>query len=153
MSPATPHSHAPVIEFDHLPETWTPEAFVPRRPVGLALVSILIAVSAVSFILASIFYLIGTYASGWLPSGVLPASLTVLTSLTPLSAGVLVVFGGALIGVATALWRQETWALYILYVFTVGGMVYLLATGTINILFLLLVLLFFYLAAVRHYFY
>lgn len=150
MSPAT---HSPTIEFDHLPETWEPEAFVPRRPVGLAFVSILIALGAVVLILASVFFLIATYASGWLPSGALPSSLTVLTSLTPLSAGVLLVFGGALIGVSTALWRQETWALYMLYLFTVGGAIYLLATGSINVLLVLLGLLFLYLVAIRHYFY
>jgi hypothetical protein len=150
MSPAT---HAQTVEFDHLPESWEPEAFVPRRPAGVAFVSILIAMGATVLIVASVFYLIGTYASGWLPAGVLPASWTVLTSLTPLSAGVLLVLGGALIGVSTALWRQESWALYILYVFTIGGVVYLLATGAFTVMLLLLVLLFLYLVAVRHYFY
>lgn len=150
MSPAT---HAPTVEFDHLPETWEPEAFVPHRPVGLAFVSILIALGATVLVLASVFYLIGTYASGWLPSGVLPASLTILTTLTPLSAGVLLVLGGALIGISTALWRQETWALYVLYLFTVGGSLYLLATGAFNVMLLLLAILFFYLVAIRHYFY
>lgn len=151
MSPAT--THAPALEWDHLPEAWEPEAFVPRRPVGLALVSILIALGATVLILGSIFYLIASYASGWLPTGVLPDSLTVLTSLTPLSAGILLVLGGALIGISTALWRQETWALYMLYVFTVGGVIYLLATGAFTVLLVLLVLLFLYLVAVRHYFY
>ena len=147
MSTATRSSP---IEFDHLPAAWRPEAFVPRRPVGLAFVSFFIALSAMVLLLASIFYFIGTYASGWLPSGVLPASLTVLTTLTPLSASVLLVFGGTLIGVATALWRQETWALYLLYVFTVGGVVYLLTTGAFTVLLVVLILLFLYLVAIRH---
>lgn len=150
MSPAT---HAPAVEFDHLPDSWQPDAFVPRRPVGLAAVSILIAAGALVLILGAIFYLIGTYASGWLPAGTLPASLTVLTTLTPLSAGVLIVFGGALIGVSTALWRQETWALYLLYAFSIGGMAYLIVTDAFTVLLLLLALLFLYLVAVRKYFY
>lgn len=150
MSPAT---HSPTVEFDHLPENWEPDAFVPRRPVGLALVSILIALGATVLILAAVFFLIATYASGWLPAGTLPTSLTVLTTLTPLSAGVLLVLGGALIGISTALWRQETWALYMLYAFTVGGSAYLVATASFNLLLLLLVGLFLYLVAIRNYFY
>lgn len=152
MSPATTHTPA-TVEFDHLPEAWQPQAFVPRRPLGLAVVSIVIALGATVLILASIFYLIGTYASGWLPAGTLPTSLTILTTLTPLSAGVLLVLGGTLIGVSTALWRQETWALYLLYVFTIGGSAYLILTATFTVLLVLLLLLFLYLVAVRHYFY
>ncbi|MGI0055135.1 MAG: hypothetical protein ACREB9_03970 [Thermoplasmata archaeon] len=150
MSTAT---QRPSIEFDHLPEVYDPHAFVPRRPIGLAIFCTLMAAAAVALVLASIFYLIGTYATGWLPSGALPDSLTVLRGLTPLSAGVLLVFSGSMIGVATALWRQETWALATVLVVVTGGLIYLLSTATFTVLMVVLALVFLYLVAVREYFY
>lgn len=150
MSPAAPTSN---LEFDHLPDTWNPQAFVPRRPIGLAVLCATIAAVSVGMIVASIFFFLGTYASGWLPSDVLPSSTTILGGLTPLSASVLVVFGGGLIGVSTALWRQEPWALYTVEAILVGGIVYLLATATFTVLLVLLALIFLYLVAIRAYFY
>lgn len=150
MSPATQHS---TVKFDHLPEAYDPHAFVPRRPIALALFCALLAAAAVAVVLASIFYLMGTYLSGWFPAGTLPSSLTVLNGLTPLSAGVLLLLGGAMVGVATALWRQETWALYTVLAALTGGMAYLLATATFTVLLVVLALLFLYLVAVRNYFY
>ncbi|MEM0128809.1 MAG: hypothetical protein QXG65_01395 [Thermoplasmata archaeon] len=149
----TATSDSAPLEWDHLPEEYDPHAFVPRRPFGLIAICGAIAFASIVVIVAAAFYLIGTYLGGWLPAGSLPASLTILNGLSPLSAGILLVFGGAMIGVATALWRQETWAFYTVVTVLVGGIAYLLVTATLGILLVVLAGLFLYLIAVRHYFY
>ncbi len=149
----TSHTNSPVLEWDHLPEEYDPHAFVPRRPIGLAVVCALLAFGSVVLILAAVFFFLGTYVASWIPAGALPNSITILGGLSPVSAGILLTFGGAMIGVATALWRQEPWALYTVFVVLIGAMVYLLATGTITVLLVVLFGLFLYLVAVRNYFY
>ncbi len=151
MPPAIEASNP--LEFDHLPDTWDPHAFVPRRPVGVAIVSTAMAFLAVAAIVASIFYFIGLYAPGWLPFQGAVSSEDVIADLSPLTAAVLLAFAVTIIGVATALWRQEPWALYTSYAVMIGGMAYLLVTGTFVVLLLVLALAFLYLVSVRHYFY
>ena len=151
MAPATEVSNP--LEFDHLPDTWNPQAFVPRRPVGLALFCAAMAFVAVVAVVASIFYFIGHYAPSWLPFGGAVSAADVIAGLSPLTAALLLVLAGTILGVATALWRQEPWALYTTYVGLIGGMAYLLATGTFVVLLLVLAVVFLYLVSVRHYFY
>ncbi len=151
MSPAS-EATAP-LEFDHLPETWNPQAFVPRRPLGLALFCAAMAFFSVVVVVVAVFYFIGLYAPSWLPFSGAISSADVIASLSPLTAMLLLLFGGTMIGVATALWRQEPWALYTTYAAFIGAMAYLLATGTFVVLLLVVALLFLYLVSVRNYFY
>ncbi|MGI0156676.1 MAG: hypothetical protein ACREDE_11175, partial [Thermoplasmata archaeon] len=68
-------------------------------------------------------------------------------------AAIVVILGAALLGIATALWRQETWALWTTIVLIFAATTYLFFTGSITVLFLIFVVLFVYLISVRRYFY
>lgn len=136
------------VAFDHLPPRWSPTPVRPRLPVGVAIVSFLTALFAVVMVLAGLLYLlaqvVGTYV---------PPSLEIFTSIDLLGAAILVVFGATLLGIATSLWRQETWALWTTIVLVFGTAAYLFFTGSITVLFLAFVVLFVYLISVRRYFY
>jgi hypothetical protein len=84
---------------------------------------------------------------------VVPASFLILNSVDVVGAGILLVLGVVLIGVATALWHQETWALWTTVVVLFFGLAYLFFTAYFTVLFLVLLVLFIYLIAVRHHFY
>lgn len=141
-SPAAP------VAFDHLPPPWAPAPVAPRLPIGVAIVSVLTAAFAFVMVLAGLLFLLAQYVTGFVPP-----SLEIFTSIDLFGAVILVVLGAALLGIATSLWRQETWALWTTLVLVFGTATYLFFTDSITVLFLMLVLLFLYLISVRRYFY
>jgi len=146
-SSATASSGAPV-EFDHLPPAWEPTPVRPRLPIGVGIVSVLIAALGVVMLLAGLIFLLATIAGNLVPS-----SLEIFQSIDLYGAAILAILGAALIGIATSLWRQETWALWTTLVLVFATAAYLFFTGSISVLFLIFVVLFVYLISVRRYFY
>lgn len=138
----------PPIEIDHLPPRWTPTPPRPSLPVGVAVMSVLVALAGLVIVVSGILILLNS-AFG----AVVPASLFILSSVDLTGAAILVALGGVLIVVGSALWHQETWALWTTIVVLFASLTYLFFTASITILFLLLLLLFIYLLSVRHHFY
>jgi len=136
------------VEFDHLPPTWEPAPVRPRLPLGVAVVSVLIAIFGVVMLLAGLLFLLAT-----LSVNIFPASLEIFPSIDVYGAAVLAILGAALIGIATSLWRQETWALWTTIVLIFATAAYLFFTDYITVLFIVFVVLFIYLISVRRYFY
>ncbi len=136
------------VEIDHLPPRWEPQPIQPRLPIGIGILSILIALAGVLLILAGLLYLM----SETFPMFV-PPSLDIVHSVSTFGAVILSALGITLLVVATALWRQETWALWTLIVLVFLTEAYLFFTGSISVLFVLFLVLFVYLLAVRRYFY
>jgi hypothetical protein len=132
----------------HLPPRWEPTPVHPRLPLGVALVSVLVALFAVTMLLAGLLFFLAAFFGN-----VVPASLEIFQSIDLYGAGILMVLGASLLGVATALWRQETWALWLTLILVFGTTAYLFFTGSITVLFLIFVVLFIYLISVRRYFY
>ncbi len=143
----TSHAEGPV-SYEHLPPRWEPTPVRPRLPIGIAVVSILIAGLAVVMVLGGLLFFLAVYVGA-----LVPPSLEIFPSVDVLGAGILVILGASLLGVATSLWRQETWALWTTIVIVFGTAAYLFFTDSITVLFLILVLLFVYLISVRRYFY
>ncbi len=79
----------------------------PRLPIGVAVVSAVIAIFAVIMLLAGLLFVLNAYfgMSSRRPSRSSSRS-------TSLGAAILVVLGAGLLSIATALWHQETWALW-----------------------------------------
>jgi hypothetical protein len=144
---STTTSDAPVT-FDHLPPAWQPTPEVPRRPLGVAVIAVLIALGALVLILAGLLYLLSSYFGP-----VVPSSLDLIPSVDIWGAAIVTLLGAALLGIATSLWRQETWALWTTVVLVFATTAYLFFTGSITVLFLIFVVLFVYLISVRRYFY
>jgi len=136
------------VTFDRLPERWEPTPVVPHRPLGVAVLSVLIALFALVLLLAGILFLLANYFGAFVPP-----SLELIPSLDVLGAGIVAVLGAALIGVATALWDQETWALWTTIVLVFATTTYLFFTESITVLLLIFIVLFVYLISVRRYFY
>lgn len=136
------------VAFDHLPPRWEPTPVRPRLPLGVAVVSVLIAALALVMVLAGLIFLLALYVGN-----VVPSSLEIFQSIDQWGAAILVVLGAALLGIATSLWRQETWALWTTLLLVFGTAAYLFFTGSITVLFLIFVVLFIYLISVRRYFY
>ena len=136
------------VEFDHLPPSWEPTPVVPRLPVGVAIVSVLIAIFGVVMLLGGMIYLLAT-----LSVNIVSPSLEIFPSIDVYGAAILAILGAALIGIATSLWRQETWALWTTIVLVFATAAYLFFTDYITVLFLVFVVLFIYLISVRRYFY
>ncbi|MFZ0699626.1 MAG: hypothetical protein WAN74_05505 [Thermoplasmata archaeon] len=151
MSPA---AHGTVQEFDHLPESWETFAHVPRRPIGVAVLSALIAAASMLAIVGAAFFLVSQYLGGATPSSVLPAPFDFAGILAgPFGAMITLVVGGVGLGVATSLWRQEVWALWTITAFAFAGVAYLVVMGSFTVLLVLLGILVVYMLAVRRYFY
>ncbi|MGA9839729.1 MAG: hypothetical protein WBF81_07260 [Thermoplasmata archaeon] len=136
------------ITFDRLPPRWEPTSMIPRRPIGVAVLSVLIAIFAVVLVLAGLLFLLSSYLGP-----VVPTSLDLIPSIDLWGAAIIVILGAALLGIATALWNQETWALWTTIVLIFTTTAYLFFTGSITVLFLVFVVLFVYLISVRRYFY
>jgi hypothetical protein len=140
-------SDAPA-SFDHLPPRWEPTPERPHLPIGVAIVSVLIALFAVVMVLAGLLFLLAQFAGSFVPP-----SLEIFQSIDIWGAAILVILGAAFLGIATSLWRQETWALWTTLVLVFGTCAYLFFTGSISVLFVVFVVLFIYLISVRRYFY
>ena len=145
--PSTNASDAPVT-FDHLPPAWEPTPVVPRRPLGVAVIAVLIALGALVLILAGLLFLLSSYLGP-----IVPTTLNLIPSVDIWGSVIVVVLGAALLGIATSLWRQETWALWTTVVLVFATTAYLFFTGSITVLFVIFVILFVYLISVRRYFY
>jgi len=141
-------ANASPVEFDHLPPTWEPTPERPRLPIGVAVVSVLIAIFGVVMLLAGLLYLLAT-----LSVNIFPTSLEIFPSIDIYGAAILAILGAALIGIATSLWWQETWALWTTIVLVFATAAYLFFTDYITVLFIVFVVLFIYLISVRRYFY
>jgi hypothetical protein len=136
------------VTFDRLPPRWEPTPLVPQRPLGVAILSVLIAIFAFVLLLAGILYVLSSYLGSFVP-----ASLELIPSLDIYGAAIVAVLGAALLGIATALWNQETWALWTTIVLVFATTAYLFFTESITVLFLVFIVLFLYLISVRRYFY
>ncbi|MGA8302871.1 MAG: hypothetical protein WA691_07250 [Thermoplasmata archaeon] len=148
VSSAAASSGDTPVTFDRLPPRWEPTPVVPRRPLGVALLSVLIALFAVVLVLSGLLLLLSTYLGTFVPT-----SLDLIPSMDLLGAAIVVILGAALLGIATSLWRQETWALWTTVVLIFATTAYLFFTDSITVLFLIFVVLFVYLISVRRYFY
>lgn len=137
---------APVVE--HLPPKWEPTPVRPSLPIGVAILAVLIALSGVVILLAGALFLLNSYLGT-----VVPATLLIVRSVDPIGAAVLVLLGAVLLSVATALWRQEAWALWTTIVVVFVSLAYLFFTASLTVLFVLFLLLFIYLLTVRRHFY
>ena len=136
------------VSVQHLPPRWEPTPVHPRLPIGVAVVSVLVAGLAVVMVLAGLLYFLGIFVPN-----VVPTALEIFSSIDLFGAGILIVLGAALLGIATSLWHQETWALWTTIVLVFATAAYLFFTGSITVLFLIFVVLFLYLISVRRYFY
>jgi hypothetical protein len=127
---------------------WTPTPVTPGLPLGVAIFALIIAVTGLVLFLAGGLALLNYYSPDSVPSGLL-----ILPSVDPVGAAILLLIGTVTLGLAHALWHQERWALWL----TVGalflGEAYLFFTATITVLFLLGLVVFVYLLAVRDHFY
>ena len=133
---------------DHLPTPWDPQAVRPRLPLGVAVVSVLIGLLGFLLLLGAVLYVLNSSLGA-----LVPAQLEIFTAINLASALVLIILGGALLSIATALWRQETWALWTTIVLVFAMTAYLFFTGFITVLFVLFIALLVYLLTVRRYFY
>ena len=147
-STSTAGGGAAPVSFDRLPAPWRPESTRPKLPIGVAVVSVLISGLAIVLILGGALYPLDQFGSNAIPS-----ALDLFPSIDLLGSAILLLLGVALLAIATALWRQETWALWTTLVLVFGATVYLFFTGSITVLFVLMIVLFVYLLACRRYFY
>lgn len=135
-------------EYGHLPPRWEPTPVRPRLPVGVAILAVLIALAAVVMVIGGLLYLINSIVGN-----VVPPIFEAFPAIDLFGAAILAVVGVALLAVATSLWRQETWALWTTVILVFLTATYLFFIGSITVLFVLFVILFVYLLAVRRYFY
>jgi hypothetical protein len=136
------------VTFESLPPRWEPTGVIPRRPLGVAVLAVVIALLALVIVLAGMIYLLSAFVGSFVP-----ASLDLFPSIDLAGAVILCLLGAALLGIATSLWRQETWALWTTIVLVFLTTTYLFFTGSLTVLFLVFVLIFIYLISVRRYFY
>ena len=132
----------------HLPPVWERQLPPPSLPIGVAILSIVIAAVGVVLIVSGILFVLSYYGSL-----VIPASLVILHVGNPVGATVLVVLGVVIALLSSALWHQELWAFYLMVGFLFLGLAYLFFTDSITYLFLIVLVVFIYLIAVRHHFY
>ncbi len=145
---AAPGAGGEPVRFGSLPPPWQPGEARPRLPLGVAVLAVVIGLLGLVMLLGAILFLLN-FSLGPL----VPRSLEIFTAINLESALVLILLGGALLGVSTALWRQETWALWTTVVVVFATTAYLFFTGFITVLFVLFVVLLVYLLTVRRYFY
>jgi hypothetical protein len=145
--PARRPAPAPV-EVGHLPPAWNPTPPRPPRPIGVAVLSVVISLAGIVLLISGVFSLINV-----LVGPILPSSVMLFPAVDPIGSGVLVLLGAVMLAVANALWDQERWALWTTIVGTFLTFTYLFFTESITILFVVLLVLFVYLLSVRRYFY
>jgi hypothetical protein len=132
----------------HLPPVWERQLPPPSLPIGVAILSIVTAAVGVLLMVSGVLFVVSYYASV-----VLPSSLVIFHVGDPLGAIVLVILGAVIALLSSALWHQELWAFYLMVGFLFLGMAYLFFTDSITFLFLIVLVVFIYLIAVRHHFY
>jgi hypothetical protein len=136
------------VEVHHLPPRWSPTPPRPRRPVGIAVLAVLIAISGVIVLISGAFLLLNSVAGT-----IVPADLLIVHAGDSLGDGILLILGAVMLAVASALWNQERWSLWTTIIAVFAGFTYLFFTASITILFVILVVLFVYLLSVRRYFF
>jgi hypothetical protein len=144
--PSAASTGAPEVQ--HLPQHWEPTPVRPSLPVGVAIVAVLISLGGLVVLVAGMLLLLNAYLGT-----AIPTQLLIVHQVDVVGASVLVLLGAVLLGVATALWNQEAWALYTTVVVLFLALGYLFFTSTITVLFLVFLVLFVYLLAVRHHFF
>jgi hypothetical protein len=144
--PAAASSGAPEVQ--HLPPQWEPTAVRPSLPLGVAVLGVLIALLGLVVLVSGILFLLNEYLGA-----AIPTQLLIVHQVDVVGAAILVLLGAVLVGVASALWNQEAWALYTTVVVLFLGLGYLFFTSTITVIFLVFLVLFVYLLAVRHHFF
>lgn len=147
-SPAHHRAAASPPAVEHLPPRWEPTPVAPTLPLGVAALAVSIAIAGVVVLLAGALYLLNAYLGN-----VVPTNLLIVRSVDPIGAAILVLMGAVLLSVATALWRQESWALWTTIVVLFVSLTYLFFTASITVLFLVFLLLFIYLLTVRRHFF
>jgi hypothetical protein len=132
----------------HLPPIWERQLPPPSLPIGVAVLAFVTAAVGVLLIVSGILFVLSYYASV-----VVPSSLVIFHVGDPIGATVLVVLGAVIALLSSALWHQELWAFYLMVGFLFLGLAYLFFTDSITYLFLIVLVVFIYLIAVRHHFY
>ncbi|HEV2519523.1 MAG TPA: hypothetical protein VGX00_02720 [Thermoplasmata archaeon] len=145
---STGFSHHPPPEIGHLPPMWAPIRARPSLPVGVAIVAVLIGILGIVLLLGGGLFLLRYYAGSAIPNDVL-----IIHSVDAIGAALLILLGAVFLALATALWRQEAWALYTTIAVSFGGLAFLFFTASITYLFLILLVVFVYLLMVRRHFY
>jgi hypothetical protein len=151
--PAPPPGHAPharprPVEVRHLPPQWRPLPPRPRLPIGAAILALLIAVIGLVILLAGVLVLLNLFFGNEVPAGIFTTH-----SVDEFGASILILLGAVMVSVASALWRQERWSLWVTIVVVFLGLAYLFFTASITVLFVLLLVVFIYLLTVRRHFY
>jgi hypothetical protein len=136
------------VEVGHLPRAWNPTPPRPPRPIGVAILAVVISLAGVVILVSGLFSLVNVLAGP-----ILPSNVTLFPAVDPIGAGILILLGAVMLAVANALWDQERWALWTTIVGTFLTFSYLFFTESITILFVVLLVLFVYLLSVRRYFY
>jgi hypothetical protein len=139
---------SPPVEVRRLPPRWEPTPVRPSLPIGVAALAIVIAIAGVVILLAGALFLLNAYFGT-----IVPAALLIVRSVDPIGAAILILLGAILLSVATALWRQEAWALWTTIVVVFVALAYMFFTASITVIFVLFLILFIYLLTVRHHFY
>jgi hypothetical protein len=142
------HASSPVV-VQHLPRPYHPPPLKPSLPVGVAVLSFLLALGGVIILLAGALVLVNSA----LGATIVPTSLFIAQGVDVYGAAILVVLGAAFLALARALWDLERWSLYTTVGLLFLSLTYLFFTGSVTVLFLILLVIFMYLLTVRHHFY
>jgi uncharacterized membrane protein len=109
----------------------------------------LVAVTAIILIVTGALVLLNAY----LGQTVIPSNLLISSTIDTFGAAILLVVGAALIALARGLWDQELWALAVTVGILFAALAYEFFTASLTVLFVVALILFIYLLAVRHHFY
>jgi hypothetical protein len=123
-------------------------AAAPSRPLGVAILAVLVGIFGVLLILGGVLILAGVGAAAYLgvPTGIVGIGGAIV--------GVIVLIIGLIVlGLALGLWHLRMWALVLTILFVLFELVtYGLAGSFVSLGFILALILFIYLIAVRHHF-
>jgi hypothetical protein len=145
-----PDAEAPPSKVHHLPPAAPAKRLLqPRLPIGVAVMAALVAVAAIILIVTGALVLLNAY----LGQTVIPSDLLISSTIDTFGAAILLVVGAALIALARGLWDQELWALAVTVGILFAALAYEFFTASLTVLFVIALLLFIYLLAVRHHFY
>ena len=137
MPPATPTATYP---------TYVP----PSRPLGVAILAVLVGLFGALLIVGGVLLLIGAGAIALLGTGALH---TVIGHVGLVVGAVVVIFGAIVLGLAVGLWHLRMWALALTLLVLIVELAILVYAGDIvSLSFLLALVLFVYLLAVNRHF-
>jgi hypothetical protein len=128
--------------------TGTPAPSGPSRPLGVAILAVLVGIFGILLILGGALVIAGAAALAYLgtPSG--------FAGLGGVTLGVIVLIVGLIIlGLALGLWHLRMWALVLTLLFVIFELLtYGLSGNFVSFGFIFALILFIYLLAVRHHF-